>query len=247
MSEQNKSNVQALGAGLIGFIAVMAVGGGAMLLHSSLQSKAPIRAAAAPIDLAAPAKLQRPFARPQHEARAESPAPLVGSEDESTPARASGASAVPGAGDVSVPRDDKSAKGAALEVAGHLDATGSGSSAKSEVKAAAVAAKALKKPGRKAAAKAEAPDTAALASVHYGVTSRSELMGRAAGPVYNIAGGSAKGSTAGRGKLAGDFKDTITDLQRKLEAAGMPAEQRASLQKELAEATKNMGDPGTTQ
>src|SRR4051794_37845506 len=84
MSEQSKSNVQALGAGLVGFIAVMAVGGGAMMVHRSLQAKAALRpaAAGAPIDLAAPGSLERPSGRPAREARLESPAPLVGGDDD---------------------------------------------------------------------------------------------------------------------------------------------------------------------
>ena len=82
MSEQNQSNFRAFGAGLLGFVAVMAIGGGALMLRSSQQAKAGARpdAAAAPIDLGS--SMPRPVAA--HKQRlVESPAPLMGAQDKS--------------------------------------------------------------------------------------------------------------------------------------------------------------------
>ncbi|UPT73518.1 MAG: hypothetical protein M0D55_16865 [Elusimicrobiota bacterium] len=78
MSEQNKSNLQALGAGLVGFAAVVAIGGGALFVHSKLLGGASASRpapAAAPIDLGS--SMPRPSA-PLSERREQSPAPLVG-------------------------------------------------------------------------------------------------------------------------------------------------------------------------
>jgi hypothetical protein len=70
--------------------------------------------------------------------------------------------------------------------------------------------------------------------VHYGVTNRNELMGRAAGPVYNFSGGGKGGDTAGKGQVAGgDPKAQIADIKKQLDSANLPPEQRASLLKQL--------------
>ena len=97
-------------------------------------------------------------------------------------------------------------------------------------------------PGRK-----HAPAASSVASVHYGVTSRSELMGRAAGPVYNIKGrDTIKAKTADVGNMAEDLNERIADVQAKLEdAVGLSSEQRDELQKELAELKKGVGGGGT--
>lgn len=243
MSEQNQSNFQALGAGLLGFVAVMTLGGGALMVHSSQQAKSAARpvAAAAPIDLGA--SLPRPALsspRASEERRAESPAPLIGEDRiESLPSPIP-----PGAreGVAQASADASAAPG--LEVTSHLDAAGNGSSAKAVVKNTIAPEKpAAKAAGRKALPKPvpAGASSETVASVHYGVTSRSELMGRAAGPVYNVKGGSAKGGSIAAGKMA-DANGKLADIQKQLEAAGLPADQRAKLQKDLADATKDLSD-----
>ena len=74
----------------------------------------------------------------------------------------------------------------------------------------------------------------AIAPVHYGVRDRSELMGRAAGPVYNFKGSSRRESTAAAGKLAASaVGDRMIDIQKQLDGAELPADQRAKLKAEI--------------
>lgn len=264
MSEQNKSNVQALGAGLLGFVAVMAVGGGAMMFHSSQQAKS----AAAPAPAAAPIDLEASMPRPsmqqsglQKERRAQSPAPLIGDDGSSdaessssgSPAAAPAASAPAAAPRAAAPSPESApaAKSSALEVARHLDAEGNGSTAEAVVKNAAEETKAPKLQGKlrgKKGAKLELPagDGAVASSVHYGVTSRSELMGRAAGPVYNIKGGKGAETNTAAGKMADDADGRIADLRRQLEVSGLPADQRAKLLKDLDDSLKRISETGKT-
>jgi hypothetical protein len=254
MSEQNQSNFQAFGAGLFGFVAVMAIGGGALMVRSSQQAKAGARpeAAAAPIDLGS--SMPRPSLSPisaQKERRAQSPAPLTGEVQEEAEAPEAPAAESSGSAATSSSRSAPNAQTPAsrLEVTQHLDKPGSGSSATAIVTntlAPEEAPKAAaKKPlDKKAALKI---DTAgAVASVHYGVTNRNELMGRAAGPVYNIKGGSGKGGSGEMGKMAADVNAKISDLQKQLEAAGLPAEHRAKLQQDLDNVMKGVVGPSMT-
>lgn len=261
MSDQNKSNFQAFGAALLGFVAVMAVGGGAMLVYSSQQSKAGARPVAAgePIDLGSSVQRQPAV---QNERRAESPAPLVGEDEVSevaeNPASASEAAAqsspsttqsVTGAQTAARPSSEAQAT-SRLEVTQHLDKPGNGSSATAIVKNTLVQEKAAKAVSKKVAPKISQTGgvtaTGAVASVHYGVTSRNELMGRAAGPVYNFKGGASKGATGATGKMGGDLKTKITDIKGQLEAAGLPADQRAKLMKDLEDANKNLAETAKT-
>ncbi|MDP3541855.1 MAG: hypothetical protein Q8T11_05235 [Elusimicrobiota bacterium] len=243
MSEQSKSNYQALGAGLLGFIAVMAVGGGGLMLHSShrANSAAKPAPAAAPIDLGAamPApSMGRPSV--QKERRAESPAPLIG-EIEEEPAGGVSASASADAAAAS-PESAPGARTPALEVTRHLELEKGSSSAEAVVKNTVPAKEAADLPGRKAPApklEVAAGEGAVASSVHYGVTSRNELMGRAAGPVYNFKGNKGGAAVNAAGKMADDADGKMADLRRQLEASGLPEDQRAKLLKELDEAMKN--------
>jgi hypothetical protein len=252
MSEQNQSNFQAFGAGLLGFVAVMAIGGGALMVRSSQQAKAGARpdAAAAPIDLGS--AMPRPVAS-HKERRMESPAPLMGAQDKSEGSEASAeesdvaAAAAAGAA-ASSSGSAQNAKSAAarLEVTQHLDKPGSGSSATAIVKEEAAPEKKEKVlgkiAGRKVTPKLDTTGGGAVASVHYGVTSRSELMGRAAGPVYNFKGNAKSGGSGAMGKMGVDVKAKVADLQRQMEAAGLPAEQRAKLQKDIEAATSGISE-----
>jgi hypothetical protein len=268
MSEQNKSNVQALGAGLIGFVAVMAVGGGALMFYSSQQSRsaATPTPAAAPIDLGS--SMPRPSAPPagfQQGRPQQSPAPLIGDDDASAAAEApavpapsaapAAAPAAPAAADLS-PESAPAAKASALGVARHLDVEGRGSTAEARVANTAGEDKSEAKPAAKLSRTppktklvVPAGDGAVASTVHYGVTSRSELMGRAAGPVYNIKGGAqAGGDTVANRKLATDAQGKIADLRKQLEASGLPADQREKLLKDLDATMKTYSEtPKTAQ
>ncbi len=256
MSEQNKSNFQALGAGFLGFAAVMVVGGGALMLHNSHQAKlaAHPAAAAAPIDLgiASPRPMSSGLSALK-EQRQESPAPLIG--DQSSAAPAPGASSVvasegrtaadsapkaaaPAAQTAQAARSAEGAAASELETSEHLASTGNGSTAESAVKNTLHSKQARKAKKSETTASAGAAKTDAsgdaIASVHYGVTNRNELMGRAAGPVYNFSGGAKGGDTAAKGQLAGgDAKAQIADIRKQLENANLPPEQRASLLKQI--------------
>ena len=259
MSDQNKSNFQAFGAALLGFVAVMAVGGGALMVYSSQQAKVGARAVAAgePIDLGS--SVQRPPSVLK-EQRADSPAPLVGEEDGSEVAQTSVSEAVAD-GAASAPQSVTNAQASAqsnseaqaasrLVVTQHLDKPGNGSSATAIVKNIPNPEKAPKAVSKKSAVKIAQTGggtaTGAVASVHYGVTSRNELMGRAAGPVYNFKGGASKGASGAAGKTGGELKTKISDLKGQLEAAGLPAEERAKLMKDLEDANKNLADTAKT-
>jgi hypothetical protein len=264
MSDQNKSNFQALGAGLVGFVAVMAVGGGVLMLHSSHQAKsaATPAPAAAPIDLTS--SMPRPSMSPsgmQKERRESSPAPLIGddgsSSDESSASEATEPASAPSAPSAAPraaapsPESAPAAKASALEVARHLDAERNGSTAEAAVKNTVEEKNAPKPQSKltgKKAPKLEVPagDGAVASSVHYGVTNRSELMGRAAGPVYNFKGGKGGEAKAAAGKMADDADGRIADLRRQLEASGLPADQRAKLLKDLDESLKSISETGKT-
>jgi hypothetical protein len=256
MSEQNESNVQALGAGLIGFVAVMAVGGGALMFHSSQRSRsaAAPTPAAAPIDLGS--SMPRPSAPPagfQQERRQQSPAPLIGDDESSASEAPAAAPAAPAAAELS-PESAPAAKASALGVARHLDVGGSGSTAEATVantagedKKEAKTVPKLSRTPLKTKLETPAGDGAVASTVHYGVTSRSELMGRAAGPVYNIKGGAqAGGSTVANRKLAADAEGKIADLRKQLEASGLPANQREKLLKELDASLKSFAETSKT-
>ena len=239
MSDQNKSNFQAFGAGLLGFVAVMAVGGGAMMFQSSRRSQAVVKPAAAPIDIGAPmARPVSPANIVHSENRAQSLAPLIGSDDGKA---ASGQASSNGGAFESTPAASENEAASRLNATRHLDMQGGGSTAKAVVKntiSPEEASKAAVKPVRAPAPKldAEAGGAEAVASVHYGVTSRSELMGRAAGPVYNFKGaGGKKGGTA-LGEMASDVSAKIAELKRQLEDSNLAPEEREKLLKQLAEA-----------
>ena len=184
------------------------------------------------------------------ERRAHSPAPLIGDVDEPSADEASAEASSPAASAAASlsPEAAPSAKGPALDVARHLDVEAGASSAKAVVKNTAEVKKSAL-PGKKAPApKLEVPagDGAVASSVHYGVTSRSELMGRAAGPVYNIKGAKGGGGSAATGKLADDADGKLADIRRQLEASGLPDDQRAKLLKDLDVATKRIEAAGKT-
>ncbi len=246
MSEQNKSNVQALGAGFLGFAAVMAIGGGALTVHSWMQSRGASKpvAAAAPIDLGSTSNPAMAAAPIQRARPVQSPPPLTGEPEENEGTPAAAPEAAPAPADTSAPHaappSDEKQAAPRLEPTQRSDMPGGGSSAPT-----AVVKKTAPEPRTKAASKKAVPKLApagsnAIASIHYGVTDRSELMGRAAGPVYNMKGASKSNSKAAS-KAASDVNAQMSDLKRKLEDLSLPPEQRAELRKQLDAAAKAAG------
>lgn len=244
MSDQSKSNIQALGAGFLGFVAVVTVGGGLMLMHSSrqAQSSAKPAPAAAPIDLGSsgglPAAASSSMPR---ERRAESPAPLIGDEGKLEPDSSPSSSAAPSAAAKAAAGQAKAASAPALKPTEHLKADGASTSAAAIVKNTIEAEKPAKAADEKLVPAAKLPEPsgagAVASSVHYGVTDRSELMGRAAGPVYNFKGtGGTANSGAAAAAAQSDVQAKLAGLKKQLEDSNLPAEQRAAILKQLAAA-----------
>lgn len=90
-----------------------------------------------------------------------------------------------------------------------------GSSAVAEIAKENVAAAVKSTTGAKASTARRVG--AVAARVHYGANSRAQLMGRAAGPVYNFSGG-AMGSTAENALAEG--MDKVVEIQKAVDADG---------------------------
>ncbi|MBI5247212.1 MAG: hypothetical protein HY923_08520 [Elusimicrobia bacterium] len=248
MSDQNKSNFQALGAGFLGFVAVLTVGGGLMMLHSSRQTQSAAKPAAAPIDLSSSMSLPAatsPSVAPavRRENRAESPAPLIGDHDSFESVPAPSASAAPSEAAKAAAGQAKAES--ALNPTEHAKSGGANTAeavVKNKAEAEKTAAKGAAKKPVPVAKLTDAPGASAVAStVHYGVTDRSELMGRAAGPVYNFkGGGSAKDSSAAAAASQGDLKAKFAGLKKQLQDANLPADQRDSILKQLEAAGESV-------
>lgn len=246
MTENGKAQIQALGAGLIGFMVV--VGAGALLMIPRGQSapKAPVSAYAA-VDvsagLSAPAasvRLPSSSGAPvgSAAAAASSPAPILPeSEREAAPQAAAPAAA---------PESQAAAAPARrLAVTQHLDGSSSAhSSARAET--AASAAKPAKAALAKKAFVAPKLDLSkgtqgALASVHYGVSNRAELMGRAAGPVYNFSGKSAAGQSQAADSQAPSTAGAMTQVeaaQQQIDSSGLDDASKAQLKDNLNQVRK---------
>jgi len=114
------------------------------------------------------------------------------------------------------------ARPAALVVTRHLDATQTTSA-----KASAAVVPALEPTGTLPKKKFVAPklvttrNGSIATTVHYGVSSRSELMGRAAGPVYNFKSPGAKKAAAPAGKIGGQAAVKIEEVQKQLEGSSL--------------------------
>lgn len=234
MSEQAKGNAQVIGAGILGFVAVV---GGSFAVMSLL---APRRPAAPPsVEASAPVPSLEPPAAPRvapssHESRQSSPAPLSGASAEQLSEGTAVSPSLAGA-------DPEQAAPAALGALGAPKFAGKGeatSSARAETKKIEV--KAAEKPvarGSKPSPrpKLEPSGDAVASAVHYGVTSRSELMGNAAGPVYNFKGGK-KAPSGQVAALAGQADAQMADVQKALEQSNLTSEQKAELMRKFAEA-----------
>lgn len=217
--------MKALIIGLLSFVVVSAIGGAAMTRYFLPSASPAFGASPSPAEQnEIPAK---PFAsRTSAENEISSDEPRAASSAAPSSAAASASSL---------------AFAPKLEVSEHLDATGGGSSAELrskdkviEEKTSAAAVKTTR-----GAARPERRDAAVASSVHYGVTSRSELMSRANGSVSNVKGRGTK-ANARVGRLAGDAGAKLADVQQQLDAAPLPAEDRARLKKELDPLSKDL-------
>lgn len=212
MTENGKAQIEAIGAGLVGFVVVVGVGvlflmprGGASV-KAPPSSYAPVNVTAglsAPDHSATPDRAGAPMGMTG--TAASSPAPLLPeSERAAAPAETASAAAAPAAAAPAAAAQSSFAR--KLVVTQHLDGTSSAhSSAKASVASASPSpAKALPKKKVFLTPKLDLTNIPSLAAtVHYGVSGRSELMGRAAGPVYNFSGRNAAKGQASAPTAAG--------------------------------------------
>lgn len=245
MSEQAKDNVQVIGAGVLGFVAVVGVAG--LLLSRFGGPQGAPAAAHAPVEDAA---LQAPAAsaRPSrvHERRQSSPQPLLGalpdealSEDApaapvhaslvgSSASDPSAASAAPSLGALGAPRH--AGKGESLSSARAEVKTFAGRPAASAAAEAAPAAKPVPR------LKLDGSRNSIASSVHYGVTSRAELMGKAAGPVYNFKGSKGGAESERVAALTEKASADISALEKEIDAnPSLTAAQKAEIKAKLGQ------------
>jgi hypothetical protein len=237
MKDQGKkSSIQPLAAGLLGFVGIVGLGSLVILHHGGAAVKAPV-SVYAPVDAdpggPSPLRSLRPAeADSSAAANAASPAPVL-------PADAVGsqnAAALPAPS--AAPKDASAAIPAANLVAGaHLDSSGSASSSAS---AAAAAPKLKTAPARKPflAPKLDLSKSqgTVASTVHYGVSTRTELMGRAAGPVYNFSGNAGAkqgGQVAADNASASGALQQVDAAQKKLDASDVPDADKAKFDRDL--------------
>lgn len=241
MADHGKAQIQALGAGLVGFVVVVGAGAALMLHHGGspikapASSYAPVEEASALPAPAAAAKTERAGVPPAMSALApSSPAPLLPASERAANAEASAAaaSAAPGR---AAPAPSFSRK---LVVTRHLDGTASAaSSAKASV--ADAPAKSERRPEKKPfiAPRLDLSKTqSALASgVHYGVSSRAELMGRAAGPVYNFSGKKGQAQQIPQSPSPAGAVQQVDDVQRQVDDSPLDDSDKAALKANLGQ------------
>jgi hypothetical protein len=243
MSEQGKTQIQTLGAGFIGFVGVVGLGSLVIMHHgtapaASAVAYAPVDAASA---LAVPAATIR--ANPalsgaptgQSGAVPSSPAPLLSADD-----RAAVPDAPPSAAPAATATAGVPAAAPKLVVGQHLDAASSASSsAQASASTAAPAPKKLvpaKKPFFAPKLDLTKNQGTIASTVHYGVSDRSELMGRAAGPVYNFSGKGAggQGAAVAAGSMdANGAMQAVNAAQAQVDASAANGAQKAQLDQNL--------------
>lgn len=258
MTEYGKAQIQALGAGFVGFVVVVGAGALLMFPHGAASVKAPV-SAYAPVDVTNSLSAPAPVARPVHAveaaaAVASSPAPILADDERETPEAAEPApapapapAAVPSqaaapAAHAPAPIQTAAAAPAPAPVAApklapvrHLDVRGGSSARASAASSAQASALPAKKRGLDAKIDLSKTPDAVASSIHYGVNNRAELMGRAAGPVYNFAGkdtsadsAGARGQTSGAGTL-----QNVDAAQQQVDNSPLTEADKATLKEDL--------------
>lgn len=237
MNQNGKVQVQAVSAGLLGFGLV--VGVGAFFVVPRLTSSVPApRVATASVfavppsrtaELPIPAPIRAPVS-----AAVGSPAPLLADEfrpESQTAPQAAQVSAAPASGRGAGAASAGAVEAARAEAAVHLSATGqtevSGGAGSSYAVPSGPSAAAVGAPkSAVAAAKVRSRNVAAVdvAVVHYGSSDRSQLMSRAAGPVYNFGALGARGDP-----IAGALQQVDAAQQQVQAAPDLSAADKAAL------------------
>lgn len=242
MTDHGKAQIQALGAGLVGFVVVVGAGAAFMLHRGGSPIKAPV-SSYAPVDavsaLAAPAAAVKSngAGTPMGETAsvASSPAPLLPASERAADSEAA-ASAAPAAAPAAPSHAAEAPSfSRKLVVTQHLDGTASAtSSAKAVVAAAPAKAHPAKKPFLAPKLDLSKTQSALASSVHYGVSNRAELMGRAAGPVYNFSGKKAPQQFP-QGPSAAGAMQQVDDAQRQIDNSPLDDSDKAALKANLGQ------------
>ena len=263
MSDQEKkSSIQALAAGLLGFVGVVGLGG-ALILHHGGASVEP-SASYPPVD--ADSGLRAPVrAAPGSPAEvspgpaSSSPAPLLSDDarDEGSASAASAATAgSPASAGMTSAAVGSTSSAAKLVADSTLGGEGSASSsASASVSTAAVAAAAKAKNSTGNAFLAPKLDLSKnqgtiASTVHYGVSDRHELMGRAAGPVYNFSGRSGQsqgGQVAADNTAAAGAIRQIDAAEKEIDSSGVAASDKAKIDQTLNQVRQDAASEGAGQ
>lgn len=242
MTENGKSQIQTIGGAMLGFVLVVGLGAAALMSHGG-SAKAPSQAS-------------RPSAIPAAPA-AEPVVPAFTPSSSSLPVAPAGATLA----DVSSPApalppvskgSDRAApaaaapRPAALVVTRHLEATQT-TSAKASVAAAPVAKKMAPLPTREfVTPKLVDPKNGSIASsVHYGVSNRSELMGRAAGPVYNFKGRGAKKTDVSGANIGAPVTTRMEETRKQVENSSLDEKAKKDLRERFQLVNDSMGKAGS--
>lgn len=232
MSGNDKGRLESLGVAVVGFVLVIGAGtlafppeGGVLMAWTPPARTSPVFAVRSvppsplPVRAEAGAAVDSSAARP----------PFAGRSD-----RSDSSAGMSGA-----------ASSVALVVTGHLDATQTTSAEASpapnekeaDAEAALEAGEATPKP--------DAPkDSGIAATVRYGVNRRSELMGRAAGPVYNFKGRSAGAGWGDAADLSGAAAVRIEEVRRRLEQAELEGKDKEALRQSLQQVREGLDEAG---
>ncbi len=250
MTDQDKERVRMAGAGLAGFALVVGAGGvflvfslGGFPKRSTLSAVPPASSESA---LAIPAHTTKSAVAgvPMGEVPASesSPAPILLEVVSQAPApsnlpASAAAAAAPAASAVASRR---------LAVSQHLE-SGSSAHSSASIPVSAPAPRTDKPVNRVFAAPKLDPSktqSAVAARVHYSVTDRSELMGRAVGPVYNFAGKNA--GTGRPDRVAADAAEQVDAAQEEIDASPLSEHDKSVLTGQLKEARKAvMAEPSS--
>ncbi len=237
MNQNGKVQVRAVSAGLLGFGLVLGVGAFLVVPRSTSSSAAP-RVASASVfatptsrtaELPIPAPIRAPIS-----AVVGSPAPLLADEfrpESPTAPQTAQVSAAPASVRGAGPASAGAVEAARAEAAVHLiatgpaDVSGGAGSSYAEPSGPSAAAVGATKPAV-ATAKVRSRNVAAVdvVVVHYGSSDRSQLMERAAGPVYNF------GALGERGDpIAGALRQVDAAQQQVQAAPDVSAADKAAL------------------
>ena len=132
---------------------------------------------------------------------------------------------------------------AALVVTQHLDATQTTSAeALASADSAPRQAEALPKREFIAPKLVAAKKEGISSTVHYGVNSRSELMGRAAGPIFNFKGRGAKKAETSDGNILSQVATQIEEARKQVEGSSLDDKTKKDLSEKLQLVNDGIGN-----